>query len=113
MKPGVGFSDVDYSTLWRNKETNLTYRLHFTLDGFAPTRGAHIDTSYLDYATINDFTLPTRFLERVRAPLKINVHEWWYTGLDINRGLTTKDVKFNDWSELANQPAKTFTPEGN
>ena len=105
LKPGIGQSDSDFITLWVDKQTDLTFRLHITLEGFDSTRGAHVDTSFLNYSKIGHFTLPTHFFERVLGPIKLNAHEWWYTGLDINRGLDGNDVSINGWSEKAALPA--------
>ncbi len=110
LKPGIGLSESDAITLWVNKETYLSYRLNFTLDGFQPTQGAHIDTTYEQYQHIDPFILPTKFLERVRAPIKLKVHQWWYTGLDINRGLDHSDLPLNKWSDKALKPASSMPP---
>ena len=98
-------SERDFVTLWVNKQSALTYRVHITLDGFDATKGAHADTTYLKYTEIDGFTFPTHFFERVRGPISIDAHEWWYTGIDINRGLTAQDLSINALSIKAKQPA--------
>ncbi|WP_124916957.1 hypothetical protein [Alteromonas flava] len=108
LRPGIGESDQDYITLWVNKRTLLTYRLHITLEGFESTRGAHVDTSYLKYQTFDNYVLPVHFFERVVGPINIDAHEWWYTGIDINRGLTAKDLNGEEWSERAKQAAASI-----
>lgn len=105
LKPGIGFSTNDFISLWVDKQTNLTFRLHITLEGFESTKGAHVDTSFLAYKDVGQFTFPTHFFERVLGPIKIDAHEWWYTGIDINRGLTGSDLIINGWSEKAAKPA--------
>jgi hypothetical protein len=105
LTPGIGVSNSDFITLWIDKETLLTFRLHITLDGFESTVGAHVDTSFLNYTTIDHFTFPTHFFERVLGPIRIDAHEWWYTGIDINRGLTRDDLGIEGWSEKASNPA--------
>jgi hypothetical protein len=105
LKPGIGLSETDFITLWVDKQTNLTFRLHITLEGFESTKGAHVDTSFLAYTDIGQFILPTHFFERVLGPIKIDAHEWWYTGIDINRGLKGHDVSINHWSQKAAKPA--------
>lgn len=110
MKPGVGFSDADYITLWVDKATGLTFRVHITLDGHETTQGAHVDTTYLSYVKRGEFTFPTHFFERVRGPIAIDAHEWWYTGIDINRNLSPADLVIDQWSENASRPSKLFSP---
>lgn len=109
LKPGIGLSEEDFITLWVDQQSHLTYRLHITLEGFETTKGAHVDTTFLDYKTLNAFTFPTHFFERVRGPISIDAHEWWYTGIDINRGLSINDVTIEKWSEKALDPAKKNT----
>ncbi|MFC3095358.1 hypothetical protein DRW07_15985 [Alteromonas sediminis] len=108
MVPGIGLSKSDYITLWVDKETKLTHRLHITLDGFEKTKGAHVDTHYLHFHDIDGLVLPTHFFERVVGPISIDAHEWWYTGFDVNRGLTQDDLSIEGWSEKALVPATPF-----
>lgn len=105
LRPGIGFSDEDFITLWVNKESLLTTRLHITLEGFELTKGAHVDTTYLKFAEVEGFTFPTHFFERVMGPIRLDAHEWWYTGLDINRGLDISDVTLLNWSSKASNMA--------
>lgn len=106
LKPGIGRSESDFITLWIDKQSNLTYRMHITLEGFDTTKGAHVDTTFLNYKQVAQFTLPTHFFERVIGPIRLDAHEWWYTGMDINRGLKPKDVELLQWSNKARAPAK-------
>lgn len=108
LKPGIGMSPEDHISLWIDKNSGLTFRMHITLEGFETTKGAHVDTTYLKYTKIEQFTLPTHFFERVIGPIKLDAHEWWYTGLDINRDLGLSDIAIEDWSDRAKQAAKTF-----
>ncbi len=108
LTPGIGLSDNDHITLWVDKKTNLTLRLHITLEGFESTKGAHVDTTYLDYHTVGPFTLPSHFFERVLGPIKLDAHEWWYTGIDINRGLEKADISISGWSDRAARPATSL-----
>lgn len=108
LQPGIGFSDSDFITLWIDKQTDLTFRLHITLEGFESTKGAHVDTTFLNYTNIGKFTLPTHFFERVLGPIRLNAHEWWYTGIDINRELELSDVEIRGWSQKASKPATQF-----
>lgn len=112
LSPGIGESNQDFITLWIDKKTELTFRVHITLDGFESTRGAHVDTSFLNYTEMEGFTLPTHFFERVVGPIKIDAHEWWYTGIDINRGLISEDISIEAWSDTAARPAEKFEGPG-
>lgn len=113
LKPGIGLSQSDFITLWVDQETNLSFRVHITLEGFESTKGAHVDTTFLNYTMLNQFTLPTHFFERVIGPIGIDAHEWWYTGIDINRGLTLNDVRLGQWSQKASKPAEPFDGKSN
>lgn len=92
LEPGFGEAEADQVVMWIHPETDLLYRVHITLNGFEPTQGAHVDTTFLEYAEVEGFTLPTRFEERVRGPLRLFVHEWWVTGRDSKRGWSSADV---------------------
>ncbi|WP_018938134.1 MULTISPECIES: hypothetical protein [unclassified Thioalkalivibrio] len=101
IEPGFGEADEDRVVMWIHPETDLLYRVHVTLNGFGPTQGAHVDTTFLEYAEIEGYTLPTRFEERVRGPLRLFVHEWWVTGRDSGRGWATADVRGPGFSGAA------------
>ncbi|WP_019584066.1 hypothetical protein [Thioalkalivibrio sp. ALE16] len=105
LEPGFGEADRDQVVMWIHPETDLLYRVHITLNGFGPTQGAHVDTTFLEYAEVEGFTLPTRFEERVRGPLRLFVHEWWVTGRDSNRGWSTEDVRGPGFSGAAGAAA--------
>ena len=72
-------------------------RVRFTLDGLESTKGAIAEVECYDHQTLNGVRWPTRFYERLLRPLRMPVHDWNLTGLDINRGLRAGDV---DGSEL-------------
>lgn len=106
LQPGIGESERDELVLWIDAETQRTYRLHITLEGYRTTRGAHVDVTYLDYLTIDGFVLPTHFNERVRGPIAINAHRWWLTGLDLNRGWNPASVQSATWQGRAADAAQ-------
>ena len=110
LEPGVGQSSRDEIVLWVDAETLRTFRVHFTLEGYRATRGAHVDVTFLDYAEHEGYVFPSRFHERVRAPLAIDAHTWWLTGLDLNRGLTLEDLDPAGWSADAAHPATPVGP---
>lgn len=93
LEPGFGESARDEAVLWIDAETLRLYRVHQTLEGFRTTRGAHVDTTFLDYRRVGPYLFPVRFLERVRGPIRIRAHEWWVTGIDLDRGWSMADVE--------------------
>lgn len=92
IRPGFGRSAQDDAVLWIDADTARLHRIHQTLEGFPTTQGAHVDTTFLEYRQAGGYLFPVRFLERVRGPLRIKAHEWRVTGLDLDRGWTTRDV---------------------
>ena len=50
LEPGFGFSERDEAVLWINEETGLLGLVHFTIDGLASTRGAHVDVALIGVA---------------------------------------------------------------
>jgi hypothetical protein len=92
LEPGFGESAADDVVLWIDAGTSRLFRVHMTLEGFETTRGAHVDTTFLDYVQAGPYLLPSRFSERVRGPLRIMAHEWHVTGIDLDRGWSDADV---------------------
>jgi len=105
-QPGIGYSEKDELVLWVDSETLRAYRIEMTLEGYKTTRGAHVDVTFLDFVDRGGFLFPSEFKERVLAPIKIHAHSWWLTGIDINRGLTHKDLSGASYSSSANRPAE-------
>ena len=89
LSPGFGQSDIDHVVLWIDAESSRLFRVHMTLEGFETTRGAHVDTTFLEYLQVGPYLLPSRFSERVRGPIRVLAHEWHITGMDIDRGWTS------------------------
>ncbi|MDQ6648161.1 MAG: hypothetical protein M3Y93_13205 [Pseudomonadota bacterium] len=92
ISPGLGEAKHDQVVLWINAQTHLLYRVHFTLNGFETTQGAHVDTTFLAYRKLGRFTLPVKFKERVRGPIRLTAHEWHTTAMDFDRGWQPADV---------------------
>ena len=84
LKPGFGFSERDEAVLWINEETGLLGLVHFTIDGLASTRGAHVDVAFSKHTEIDGFIWPTEFYERVRAPLRVPAHSWRVVELEVS-----------------------------
>lgn len=92
LAPGFGEAATDDVVLWIDAGTARLFRVHMTLNGFETTQGAHVDTTFLAYRQVGPYLLPTRFHERVRGPIRITAHEWWTTGIDLDRGWTDAEV---------------------
>jgi hypothetical protein len=107
LQPGFGFSDADDVVIWIDPTTHRLFRVHMTLNGFATTKGAHVDTTFLEYQQIGRMLVPVRFHERVRGPIRISAHHWEITGADFDRKWDAKDVSGAEWSGAAAAPAKT------
>ncbi len=105
IEPGFGFSTRDEVVLWIDPETDLTWRIHITLEGYETTKGAHVDVTNLDFEKRGPFILPTRFVEHVRGPIGIKAHNWEWTGLDINRGVVFSELDGEGFSGSAEKPA--------
>ena len=84
LEPGFGFSERDEAVLWINEETGLLGLVHFTIDGLASTRGAHVDVAFSEYVEIDGYVWPTEFYERVRAPLRVPAHSWRVVNLEVS-----------------------------
>ena len=85
LVPGLGQSAADMAEAWIDRENKRLFRVFFTLEGFEDTRGATVDTTFHNHREIGGFLWPTRFVERVRSPVRIFAHEWFVTGLDFDR----------------------------
>lgn len=79
IRPGFGEAAEDRVVVWLDPETDLMYRVHITLNGFETTQGAHVDTTFLEFHELGAYTLPSRFVERVRGPIRLRAHNWWIT----------------------------------
>ncbi|NIL93129.1 MAG: hypothetical protein GTO71_01480 [Woeseiaceae bacterium] len=76
LRPGFGFSEQDEAILWINDLTGYLDLVHFTIDGLASTRGAHVDVAFAGHTEIGGYIWPMRFLERVRGPVRVTAHSW-------------------------------------
>jgi len=79
IRPGFGEASEDRVVVWLDPETDRMFRVHITLNGFETTQGAHVDTTFLDYHRLGGYLLPSRFVERVRGPIRLHAHDWWVT----------------------------------
>jgi hypothetical protein len=93
LAPGLGHARVDQVALFIDRKERLMRRVRFTLDGLESTKGAIAEVETFDHQTLHGVRWPTRFYERLVRPLRMPVHDWNLTGLDINRGLRASDME--------------------
>jgi hypothetical protein len=101
LRPGFGFSDEDRVVLWIDAMTRRLFRVHLTVEGFEATRGAHVDTTFREYRRVGPMLVPVRLHERVRGPLRLEVHRWTMIGADFDRGWSRADVDGPEFSGVA------------
>ena len=92
LSPGLGKTATDRLALYIDRADNITRRMRFTLEGFAGTRGAVAEVDTFEHARRFGVLWPMRSYERLVHPLPLPVHDWRVTGLDVNRGYSSKDV---------------------
>ncbi len=91
--PGFGYAEQDQVVLWIDAKTKLTRMIQITLTGHESTKAAHVEVEYLDYLVEGEYTFPTKFFERVNAPIAIDAHAWELTELTINSNYSVDDVR--------------------
>jgi hypothetical protein len=110
MRPGFGNATEDRAMLFIDQKTKLVKRVRLTLEGTAGTKGAVVDTTYLDYKTIDGVVWPVKFYEDLVTPFRgLPAHDFWITGLDTNRGLSSADFDGEKFSSRAAIPAKALS----
>jgi hypothetical protein len=110
MRPGFGNAQEDRAMLFIDQKTKLVKRVRLTLEGTASTKGAFVDTTYLEYKTIDGVVWPVKFYEDLVSPFKgLPAHNFWITGLDTNRGLSSADFEGQQFSPKAAMPAKLLS----
>lgn len=108
--PGLGWTGEDRFALYVSRRHRLLSRVRFTLEALASTRGAVVEVDFAGHRPMHGVVWPTQFFERVRTPIPLlPAHRWWMTGLDINRGLTAKDLNGPVPSAAAARPANPLT----
>lgn len=105
MAPGLGFAASDRVALFVDREVGFMRRVRFSLDGLESTRGAVAEVDAHGHVARHGVLWPTRFHERLLRPLQMPVHDWWVTGLDVNRGFGGADVDGGAFRGRAAAPA--------
>jgi hypothetical protein len=106
LAPGLGHSNVDQLALFIDRKERLMRRVRFSLDGLESTKGAAAEVETFDHIALHGMRLPTRFYERMVRPVRMPVHDWKLTGIDINRGITAADVAGPELGGAARAPAQ-------
>ena len=105
LRPGLGFSAQDRVALCIDRDDGVTRRMRFTLEGFASTRGAVAETDTFEHQRRFGVLWPMRSYEEVVHPLRVPAHDWFITGLDVNRGHDAAALAGPRFSGLAAAPA--------
>jgi hypothetical protein len=105
LSPGLGRAATDRVSLCIDKEDHITRRLRFTLEGYPGTQGAVAEVDVLVYEQRFGVLWPMRSYEEVVHPLRLPAHDWWLTGLDINRGHGVDALRGPQFSGSAARPA--------
>lgn len=85
LRPGIGRSAEDRVVVWIERETGLTRRVYFTLNGLESTRGAEVDVTMSGFVPgPGGSRWPSQFLEMIRRPVDTRAHEWHTTSLVVD-----------------------------
>ena len=106
LRPGLGLSAGDRVSIAIDRDDASCRRLRFTLEGHPTTQGAVAETDWLETVQRHGVLWPSRSHERVVHPLPdFPAHDWWLTGLDVNRGWADADVAGATFAGTAAAPA--------
>lgn len=104
-RPGFGRAPLDRATLLVDRSTRVAHRLRFTLEGFAATQGAVAEVDTFEHARRFGVLWPMRSYEEVVHPFRIPAHDWFVTGLDVNRGYAADALRGPAFTGAAAAPA--------
>ena len=105
LAPGLGHVNVDQIALYIDRKERLMRRVRFSLEGLESTKGAAAEVETFDHVSLHGVRWPTRFYERLVRPVRMPVHDWNLTGLDVNRGLSAADLAGPEFAAAARAPA--------
>lgn len=108
LSPGLGQVAQDRVALCIDRGNAVTRRLRFTLEGFAGTRGAVAEVDTFDHERRFGVLWPMRSYEEVVHPIRLPAHDWFVTGLDVNRGYGAQALQGPAFSGTAAAPAKAL-----
>jgi hypothetical protein len=108
VRPGLGLSALDRVTLCIDRDSRITRRLRFTLEGFERTQGAVAEVDTFDHERRFGVLWPLRSFERVVHPVALPAHDWRIAGLDVNRGYGREALAGPVFSGAAAAPARAL-----
>jgi hypothetical protein len=106
LRPGLGHAATDRVSLMIDRDDHVTRRLRFTLEGYDGTRGAVAEVDCFEHARHFGLLLPMRSYEEVVHPIRLPAHDWFVTGLDVNRGYAVEALRGAQFSGLAAPAAR-------
>ena len=106
LRPGLGHAASDRVSLLIDRDDHVMRRVRFTLEGYEGTRGAVAEVDCFEHARHFGLLLPMRSYEEVVHPLRLPAHDWFVTGLDVNRGYGVEALRGAQFSGLAAAAAK-------
>lgn len=101
LRPGLGFALQDRVALCIDRDDSITRRVRFTLEGTASTQGAVAETDTFEHQRHFGVLWPMRSYEEVVHPLRLPAHDWYVTGLDVNRGYAESALQGPQFSGAA------------
>jgi hypothetical protein len=101
MRPGLGQVAQDRVAVCIDRDDGVTRRVRFTLEGFAGTRGAVAEVDTFEHRRLFGVLWPMRSYEEVVHPLRLPAHDWYVTGLDVNRGYGAEALRVPGFSGAA------------
>ena len=110
LRPGLGQVVQDRVAVCIDRDDAITRRVRFTLEGFVSTRGAVAETDTFEHERHFGVLWPMRSYEEVVHPLRVPAHDWYVTGLDVNRGYDASALAGPQFSGEAAAPAAALTP---
>jgi hypothetical protein len=105
MSPGLGLVSRDRVALCIDRDDGICRRMRFTLEGYAGTRGAVAETDTFEHQRRFGVLWPMRSYEEVVHPIRLPAHDWYITGLDVNRGFTADTLMGPAFTGAAAAPA--------
>lgn len=105
MRPGLGRVAQDRLALFVDRDDSTMRRVRFTLEGFEGTRGAVAEVDVLETRRQHGVLWPVRWYEELVRPFRLPVHDWWLTGLDVNRGYGVAALSGPSFREAATPAA--------
>jgi hypothetical protein len=108
LSPGLGQVAQDRVALCVDRDDGVTRRVRFTLEGFASTQGAVAEVDTFEHQRRFGVLWPMRSYEEVVHPLRVPAHDWYVTGLDVNRGYVPQALQGPAFSGAAAPPASAL-----